>query len=225
MKWRISRCRSVSSSIVPSLDAVQAVSPCPERACRVNTFAAAERTASPRGACGKVSMPRAHPSRGCSAARRLGLAACSGVKVRDDGEVAKERTRYRVRGAGARVAAGRPRGRGRGLGARLQWSHPGGELDLPDYDEALAQVLRRQHLVGLHRPSGWRSGRRWWTDARRSSPAGEPGSTAWRSSSGLLVLKKDGCIYDFTYTCPRGAYDEQLQAFDHAGRRASPRSE
>ena len=30
---------------------------------------------------------------------------------------------------------------------------------------------------------------------------------------GLLTLKKDGCIYDFTYTCPRGAYDEQLQAF------------
>ena len=29
---------------------------------------------------------------------------------------------------------------------------------------------------------------------------------------GLWTVKKEGCIYDFTYTSPRGGYDEQSQA-------------
>jgi tRNA modification GTPase len=30
---------------------------------------------------------------------------------------------------------------------------------------------------------------------------------------GLWTVKKDGCIYDFTYTSPPGAYDDQAPAF------------
>jgi len=81
-----------------------------------------------------------------------------------------------------------------------------------DYQEASLTALRRQQLVGF-------------TDSERVEEREQmlDGRAAlfsrWRAKLdgvpvelGLWTLKKDGCVYDFTYTSPNGAYDEQSQA-------------
>ena len=80
------------------------------------------------------------------------------------------------------------------------------------YQEAPLSALRRQQLVGF-------------TQAERVEEREDvlDGRAAlfsrWRAKLdgvpvelGLWTVKKDGCIYDFTYTSPRGGYDEQSQA-------------
>jgi len=145
----------------------------------------------------------------------LGLAACSGVKVRQgpqSGEVVTERTRYRFGEPGSdwrRVSLG---------DVDVAWvrDSSGHTLSVSsmctDYQEASLTALRRQQMVGF-------------TQAERVEEREEmlDGRAAlysrWRArldgvpvELGLWTLKKDGCIYDFTYTSPSGAYDQQSQA-------------
>jgi len=143
------------------------------------------------------------------------LAACSGVKVRQGsqaGEVVTERTRYRFGEPGSdwrRVSLG---------DVDVSWVRDSSGHTLAvsstcaDYTEASLTALRRQQMVGF-------------TAAERVEEREEmvDGRAAlfsrWRAKLdgvpvelGLVTLKKDGCIYDFTYTSPRGAYDDQSQA-------------
>jgi hypothetical protein len=143
------------------------------------------------------------------------LAACSGVKVRQGsqaGEVVTERTRYRFGEPGSdwrRVSLG---------DVDVSWVRDSSGHTLAvsstcaDYTEASLTALRRQQMVGF-------------TAAERVEEHEEmvDGRAAlfsrWRAKLdgvpvelGLVTLKKDGCIYDFTYTSPRGAYDDQSQA-------------
>ena len=145
----------------------------------------------------------------------LAAAACSGVKVRQGpqaGEVVTERTRYRFGEPGSdwrRVSLG---------DVDVSWvrDSSGHALSVnstcSDYNEASLTALRRQQMVGF-------------TATERVEEHEEmvDGRTAlfsrWRAKLdgvpvelGLITLKKDGCIYDFTYTSPAGAYDAQSQA-------------
>lgn len=141
----------------------------------------------------------------------LALGACSGVKVQQ-GQVSKERTRYRFGEPG-------PDWRRVSLGdVDVAWVRDSSGHTLSvnsmcqDYNEAPLSALRRQQLVGF-------------TQAERVEEREEmlDGRAAlfsrWRArldgvpvELGLWTLKKDGCIYDFTYISPIGAYDEQAQA-------------
>ncbi len=141
----------------------------------------------------------------------LALGACSGVRVQQ-GKVSKERTRYRFGEPG-------PDWRRVSLGdVDVTWVRDSSGHTLSvnsmchDYLEAPLTALRRQQLVGF-------------TQAERVEEREEmlDGRAAlfsrWRAKLdgvpvelGLWTLKKDGCIYDFTYTSPSGAYDQQSQA-------------
>ena len=141
----------------------------------------------------------------------LALGACSGVKVQQ-GQVSKERTRYRFGEPG-------PDWRRVSLGdVDVAWVRDSSGHTLSvnsmcqDYNDAPLTALRRQQLVGF-------------TQAERVEDREEmlDGRAAlfsrWRArldgvpvELGLWTLKKDGCIYDFTYISPSGAYDEQSQA-------------
>jgi len=145
----------------------------------------------------------------------LALAACSGVKVRQgeaSGEVRTERTRYKFGEPG-------PDWRRVSLGdVDVSWVRDSSGHTLSanstctDYVEAPLTALRRQQMVGF-------------TQTERVEEREEmvDGRTAlfsrWRAKMdgvpvelGLWTLKKDGCIYDFTYTSPNGAYEAQSQA-------------
>ena len=141
----------------------------------------------------------------------LALGACSGVKVQQ-GQVTTERTRYRFGDPGSdwrRVSLS---------DVDVAWvrDSSGHTLSVSsmcqDYQEASLTALRRQQLVGF-------------TDSERVEEREQmlDGRAAlfsrWRAKLdgvpvelGLWTLKKDGCVYDFTYTSPNGAYDEQSQA-------------
>ncbi|HTS80246.1 MAG TPA: hypothetical protein VMH40_06585 [Myxococcaceae bacterium] len=141
----------------------------------------------------------------------LAVGACSGVRVQR-GEVSTERTRYRFGDPGSdwrRVSLS---------DVDVAWvrDSSGHTLSVSsmcqDYQEASLTALRRQQLVGF-------------TDSERVEEREQmlDGRAAlfsrWRAKLdgvpvelGLWTLKKDGCVYDFTYTSPNGAYDEQSQA-------------
>jgi hypothetical protein len=141
----------------------------------------------------------------------LALAACSGVNVRQN-EVLTERTRYRFGDPG-------PDWRRVSLGdVDVAWvrDSSGHTLSVSsmcrDYQEASLTALRRQQLVGF-------------TQAERLEEREEMVNgrgalfSRWRAKLdgvavelGLWTLKKDGCVYDFTYTSPPGAYDAEAPA-------------
>lgn len=142
----------------------------------------------------------------------LAVAACSGVKVQQ-GQVSKERTRYRF---------GDPGGDWRRISLHdvdVAWVHDAGGQTLSanstctDYQDVPLAALRRQQLVGftqaerVEEKEGMLDGRgalfsRWTAKLDGVGVA-----------LGLWTVKKDGCIYDFTYTSPPAAYDAQSQAF------------
>jgi hypothetical protein len=136
----------------------------------------------------------------------LALAACSGVNVRQN-EVLKERTRYRFGDPG-------PDWRRVSLGdVDVAWVRDSGGHTLSvssmcsDYQEASLTALRRQQLVGFTHPERIEE-REEIVDERAAL------FSRWRAKLdgvpvelGLWTVKKDGCIYDFTYTSPAGAYD------------------
>ena len=145
----------------------------------------------------------------------LALAACSGVKVRQgpqDGEVITERTRYKFGEPGSdwrRVSLG---------DVDVSWVRDSSGHTLSvnstcaDFVEAPLTALRRQQMVGFTQTERVEE-REEMVDGRAAL------FSRWRAKLdvvpvelGLWVVKKDGCIYDFTYTSPRGAYDEQSQA-------------
>lgn len=141
----------------------------------------------------------------------LSLAACSGVNVQQ-GQVSKERTRYRFGDPG-------PDWRRVSLGdVDVAWvrDSSGHTLSVSsmcqDYQEAPLTALRRQQLVGFTQTERVEE-REEMLDGRAAL------FSRWRArldgvpvELGLWTLKKDGCIYDFTYTSPRGTYDDQAQA-------------
>lgn len=134
------------------------------------------------------------------------LLACAGVSV-NNGEVNKDRTRYRF---------GDPGSQWRRVSLEdvdVSWVRDatGHTLSVDatcrDFGDVPLQALLRQQLIGF-------------TDAERIEQRDEmvDGRAAivsrWRAKLdgvavelGLWTLKKDGCIYDFTYTSPAGAYD------------------
>ena len=141
----------------------------------------------------------------------LGLAACPAVKVRND-EVSKERTRYRFGDPGSdwrRVSLS---------DVDVAWvrDSSGHTLSVSsmcqDYTEAPLPALRRQQLVGFTATERVAEHEE-MIDARAAL------FSRWRAKLdgvpvelGLWTLKKDGCIYDFNYTSPAGAYDQQSAA-------------
>jgi hypothetical protein len=141
----------------------------------------------------------------------LALAACSGVKVQP-GQVSKERTRYRFGDPGPdwrRVALG---------DVDVAWVRDSSSHTLSvnsmcqDYQEASLTALRRQQLVGFTQTERVEE-REEMVDGRAAL------FSRWRAKLdgvavelGLWTLKKDGCVYDVTYTSPLGAYDEQSPA-------------
>ena len=141
----------------------------------------------------------------------LVLAACSGVNVQQ-GQVSKERTRYRFGDPG-------PDWRRVSLSdVDVAWvrDSSGHTLSVSsmcqDYHEAPLAALRRQQLVGFTQTERLEE-REEMVDGREAL------FSRWRAKLdgvpvelGLWTLKKDGCIYDFTYISPRGAYDDQVQA-------------
>jgi hypothetical protein len=141
----------------------------------------------------------------------LALAACSGVKVRQN-EVLTERTRYRFGDPG-------PDWRRVSLGdVDVAWvrDSSGHTLSVSsmcqDYQEAPLTALRRQQLVGFTQTERVEE-REEMVDGRAAL------FSRWRAKLdgvavelGLWTVKKDGCIYDFSYTSPRGAYDQQAPA-------------
>ena len=136
----------------------------------------------------------------------LFLFACAGVSVKN-GEVNAERTRYRFGDPG-------PQWRRVNLDeVDVSWVRDatGHTLSVDstcrDYGDVPLPALLRQQLIGF-------------TSAERLEQREEmvDGRAAlfsrWRAKLdgvpvelGLWTLKKDGCIYDFTYTGPAGAYD------------------
>jgi hypothetical protein len=145
----------------------------------------------------------------------LTLAACPGVKVRQgpqDGEVITERTRYRFGEPG-------PGWRRVSLGdVDVAWVRDSTGHTLSanstctDYNEAPLAALRRQQMVGFTESERVEE-REQMVDGRAAL------FSRWRArldgvpvELGLVTVKKDGCIYDFTYTSPSGAYDAQSQA-------------
>ncbi|HUM10378.1 MAG TPA: hypothetical protein VLT82_05445 [Myxococcaceae bacterium] len=141
----------------------------------------------------------------------LVLAACSGVNVQQ-GQVSKERTRYRFGDPG-------PDWRRVSLSdVDVAWvrDSSGHTLSVSsmcqDYHEAPLAALRRQQLVGFTQTERLEE-REEMVDGREAL------FSRWRAKLdgvpvelGLWTLKKDGCIYDFTYTSPRGVYDQQAPA-------------
>jgi len=141
----------------------------------------------------------------------LALGACSGVKVKQD-EVNTERTRYRFGDPGPdwrRVSLNE---------VDVAWVRDASGHTLSassmctDYRDVPLGALRRQQLVGF-------------TQAERVEEREEmlDGRGAlfsrWKArldgvpvELGLWTVKKDGCIYDFTYSSPAGAYEEQASA-------------
>ena len=145
----------------------------------------------------------------------LVLAACSGVKVRqgpEAGEVRTERTRYRFGEPG-------PDWRRVSLGdVDVSWVRDSSGHTLSvnstcaDYVEAPLTALRRQQMVGFTQTERVEE-REEMVDGRAAL------FSRWKAKLdgvpvelGLWTVKKDGCIYDFTYTSPRGAYDDQSEA-------------
>ena len=142
----------------------------------------------------------------------LAIAACSGVKVQQ-GQVAKERTRYRFGDPGAdwrRISLN---------DVDVSWVHDAGGQTLSvnstctDYQDVPLAALRRQQMVGFTQAERVEE-KEGMLDGRGAL------FTRWRAkldgvevALGLWTVKKDGCIYDFTYTSPPGRYDEQSQAF------------
>ena len=134
------------------------------------------------------------------------LLGCAGVSVKN-GEVNTDRTRYRFGDPG-------PQWRRVSLeDVDVSWVRDvtGHTLSVDstcrDYGDVPLQALRRQQLIGF-------------TSADRVEQREEmvDGRAAlfsrWRAKLdgvpvelGLWTLKKDGCIYDFTYTSPAGGYD------------------
>jgi len=141
----------------------------------------------------------------------LALAGCPAVKVRND-EVSKERTRYRFGDPGPdwrRVSL---------TDVDVAWVRDSSGHTLSvnsmcqDYQDAPLAALRRQQLVGFTQTERVEE-REEMLDGRAAL------FSRWRARMdgvpvelGLWTLKKDGCIYDFTYTSPRDAYEEQSQA-------------
>ena len=141
----------------------------------------------------------------------LALPACSGVKVQQ-GQVSKERTRYHFGDPGSdwrQVSLS---------DVDVAWvrDSSGHTLSVSsmcqDYQEAPLAALRRQQLVGFTQTERVEE-REEMVDGRAAL------YSRWRArldgvpvELGLWTLKKDGCIYDFTYTSPRGAYDDQAPA-------------
>ena len=144
----------------------------------------------------------------------LALAACSGVKVRqgpEAGEVRTEQTRYKFGEPG-------PDWRRVSLGdVDVSWVRDSSGHTLSvnstctDYVEAPLTALRRQQMVGFTQTERVEE-REEMVDGRAAL------FSRWRAKMdgvpvelGLWTLKKDGCIYDFTYTSPSGAYDVASQ--------------
>ena len=141
----------------------------------------------------------------------LSVAACSGVKVQQ-GQVTTERTRYRFGDPG-------PDWRRVSLGdVDVAWVRDSSGHTLSvnsmcqDYQEAPLAALLRQQLVGFTATERVQE-REEMVDGRAAL------FSRWRArldgvpvELGLWTLKKDGCIYDFTYTSPSGAYDDQAAA-------------
>jgi len=141
----------------------------------------------------------------------LTLGACSGVKVQQ-GQVTKPRTRYRFGDPGPdwrRVALG---------DVDVAWVRDSSGHTLSvnsmceDYQEAPLTALRRQQLVGFTETERLAEHEE-MIDARAAL------FSRWRAKLdgvpvelGLWTIKKDGCIYDFTYTSPAGVYDQQSAA-------------
>jgi hypothetical protein len=141
----------------------------------------------------------------------LAVAACSGVKVQQ-GQVVKERTRYRFGDPG-------PDWRRLSLtDVDVAWIRDASGQTLSvnstctDYADVPLSALRRQQMVGftqaerVEEKEGMLDGRGALFTRWQAKLDGVP------VALGLWTVKKDGCIYDFTYTSPRGSYDEQSQA-------------
>ena len=141
----------------------------------------------------------------------LALGACSGVKVKP-GEVNAERTRYRFGEPGAdwrRVSL---------TDVDVAWVRDASGHTLAassmctDYRDVPLQALLRQQLVGFTQTERVEE-REEMLDGRGAL------FTRWKAKLdgvpvelGLWTVKKDGCIYDFTYSSPAGAYDDQVAA-------------
>jgi hypothetical protein len=142
----------------------------------------------------------------------LVVAACSGVKVQQ-GEVAKERTRYRFGDPGPgwrRISL---------TDVDVAWVRDASGHTLSvnstctDYQDVPLTALRRQQMVGFTQSE--------LVEEKEAMLDGRGALfTRWRAkldgvevAIGLWTVKKDGCIYDFTYTSPPSAYDDQSQAF------------
>ena len=134
------------------------------------------------------------------------LLACAGVSVKN-GEVNTERTRYRFGDPG-------PQWRRVSLEeVDVSWVRDatGHTLSVDstcrDYGDVPLQALLRQQLIGFTQTER--------IDQREEMLDGRAALfTRWKArldgvpvELGLWTLKKDGCIYDFTYTSPAGSYD------------------
>ena len=134
------------------------------------------------------------------------LFACAGVSVKN-GEVNKDRTRYHFGDPG-------PQWRRVALeDVDVTWVRDATAHTLSvdatcrDYGDVPLQALLRQQLIGFTAAER--------LDQREEMVDGRAALfTRWRAKLdgvpvelGLWTLKKDSCIYDFTYTSPAGAYD------------------
>jgi len=134
------------------------------------------------------------------------LLACSGVSVKN-GEVNTDRARYRF---------GEPGPQWRRVKLEdvdVSWVRDatGHTLSVDstcrDYGDVPLQALLRQQLIGftqterLEQHEDTIDGRAALFSRWKARLDGVP------VELGLWTLKKDGCIYDFTYTSPAGNYD------------------
>jgi hypothetical protein len=139
------------------------------------------------------------------------VAACAGPRV-DKGVVEKDMTRYRFGDPG-------PEWRRVSLTDNdLAWvvDRSGHTLAVNstcrDYQDVPLPALLRQQLVGFTQAER--------VDQQEAQVDGRGALfTRWKArldgvpvELGLWTLKKDGCIYDFTYTSPLGAYDAESGA-------------
>ena len=139
------------------------------------------------------------------------LAGCAGTRV-DNGVVEKDRTRYRFGDPG-------PGWRRVSLAENdLAWVQDRSGHTLAanstcrDYQDVPLPALLRQQLLGLTQAER--------VEQREEQIDGRGALfTRWKArldgvpiELGLWTLKKDGCIYDFTYTSPLGKYDAEAVA-------------
>ncbi len=139
------------------------------------------------------------------------IAACAGPRV-ENGVVEKDMTRYRFGDPG-------PGWRRVSLADNdLAWvqDRSGHTLAVNstcrDYHDVPLSALVRQQMMGFTQTE---------RVEQREEPVDGRGAlfTRWNARMdgvpvelGLWTLKKDGCIYDFTYTSPLGAYDAEAGA-------------